>query len=65
MADNDKNIEQHLKKLEEWLGLSVGSSDEIARLVEPADQARWKTIHDLLYDAYRQVSEDLQGRINK
>ena len=65
MADNDKNLEQHLKKLEEWLGLSVASSDEIRRLVEPADQARWKTIHDLVYDAYRQVSEDLQGRINK
>jgi hypothetical protein len=62
MPDNDKNIEQHLKKLEEWLGLSVASSDEIARLVEPSDQARWKSIHDLLYDAYGQVAADLKRR---
>lgn len=65
MPDNDKNLEQHLKKLEEWLGLSVASADEIARLVDPADQARWKGIHDLLYDAYGQVAADLKRRTNE
>jgi hypothetical protein len=65
MPDDDTNLEQHLKKLEEWLGLSVASSDEIARLVEPADQLRWKSIHELLYDAYGQVEAELKHRLGE
>jgi hypothetical protein len=65
MPDDDKNLEQHLKKLEEWLGLSVASSDAIARLVEPDDQLRWQSIHELLYDAYGQVAAELKHRLGE